>query len=210
MKLFIGEMRPARINADGTPCGVATRFEPAPPSRHLTTAPGKAHNHLEDFRERQHGGLAPGALAGVAAVQVPPAGAGPAGGAPSVSWLRELQQQQGQAIPTPAAAAAAAAVGILPTVRGMVALPLPPLQAQASPTLAPPLSPMAPASATLGLSPAAEEALPAAALPYSPFLLSKGDGGGQSPAPLAHLSLDALPDLDLEFLDAALGGEECD
>lgn len=87
-------------------------------------------------------------------------------------------------------------------------MPLSAPQVQASP---PCPSPLPPASAALGLSPAAEEALPAAA---SPFLLSKGGGHGQSPVPLAHHSLDGLPDLDLDldlkYLDAVLGDEKGD
>ena len=167
-------MRPARILPDGTPWGIATKYEPAPMSRHLTVYPGKRGSRVELFRELGDGRLAPKAAAAAAAA--PPA---------AVSWLRELQlqqqqqRQQGRSFTAPVAAAAAAAGGAPPIASGglgavPLAAPVPAAQAHAN-------APLSPRSPLPIVGAGADGDMLVEAPPfYSPSLLAAG-AGGQSP-----------------------------
>lgn len=208
MKLWIGEMRPARINPDGTPCGVAMKYEPAPQSRYLSKDPGMRRRHVEAFRQTEDGGLAPGARAAVAAAAVPPPGVGGGGGgggdvdggacstvggvgaAAAAAWLRQLQEQQEQG-PALAATAATAAGAAQPMASaGLMPVPqsAPEVHAQAH----------GPAPLPVAASPAG--------LPHSPFLL--GEGQPAAPLPLGYHPLEGPPDLDLEYLEAIFDDED--
>ena len=207
VQLFLCEARPARINADGTPWGVATSVELCPPSRHVSEdgIVRARHSRVQAFRRPRPFVSATGEPILDADADAAAANTAATAGALSAAWLRELQKQESH----PTGAAAEAGGAALPAAPGLavVALPLP-----------------SAAAAALGAVAVGSPPSPLGGIP----LFSAGDAARLPPPPsplsLTPLSLhpaghplfmmpsprgpQATPDLDLEFLDAVFEEEK--